>query len=269
VRKVTALDDVIAAGHRLEVDDRFDGPDLDRNLWLPSYLPQWAGRSRSAARFDLVGGRLHLRIDADQPAWAPELDGPMRVSSLQTGVYAGPLGSTIGQHRVHPEAVVVEEQTPLRLHTPRYGAFVLTAAWDPRPDQMVAFWMIGYEDEPQRSGEICICEIFGDEAGPDAALIGMGLHPFGDPELVDDFDKVHVPIDVRDMHEYAAVWTPHDVTFHVDGEPVKHVDQSPGYEMQFMLGIYDFGRQRPRQPSAPFVVDRVRSFAPRPAGHVP
>ncbi len=261
---VATLDDVLAAGYTLVVDDGFDGTDIDARWWLPHYLPQWAGRERSAARYRLVDGRLHLRIDPDQPAWAPELDGQMRVSSLQTGVFAGPLGSTIGQHRVNPNAVVVEEQRPLRLHTPQYGAFVLTASWEPRSDQMVALWMIGYEDEPQRSGEICICEIFGDDVEPDAALIGLGVHPFADPRLVDDFEKVRVPIDVREPHDYAAVWTPDDVTFHVDGEIVKHVDQSPAYPMQFMLGIYDFGRYARDRPSTPFVIDRFRSYAPGP-----
>jgi hypothetical protein len=33
------------------------------------------------------------------------------VSSLQTGVFAGPVGSAIGQHRFHPEAVVRRHST--------------------------------------------------------------------------------------------------------------------------------------------------------------
>ena len=48
---------------------------------------------------ELSGGCLRLLIEADQPAWCPEFDGRVRVSSLQTGVFAGPLGTMIGQHR--------------------------------------------------------------------------------------------------------------------------------------------------------------------------
>jgi hypothetical protein len=44
--------------------------------------------------------------------------------------------------------------------------------------------MIGHEDEPEHSAEICICEIFGrDVAAEGAMVVGMGLHPFGDPRI--------------------------------------------------------------------------------------
>jgi hypothetical protein len=68
----------------------------------------------------------------------------------------------------------------------------------------------------------------------------MGVHPFGDPSLVDDFSREAVPIDAREFHVYAAEWTPNGVAFFVDGELVKTVPQSPAYPMQLMLGIYDF-----------------------------
>jgi len=53
------------------------------------------------------------------------------------------------------------------------------------PRAMVALWMIGLEDEPERSSEICVAEIFGRTVGPDSARIGMGVHPFGDPAIAD------------------------------------------------------------------------------------
>jgi hypothetical protein len=68
----------------------------------------------------LRGGRgcLRLLIEADQEPWSPELDGQVRVSSLQAGVFAGPLGSGIGQHRCfNPAAVVREAQQNVRLYT--------------------------------------------------------------------------------------------------------------------------------------------------------
>jgi hypothetical protein len=181
----------------------------------------------------------------------------VRVSSLQTGLYAGPVGSGIGQQRFHPDAVVREAQENARLYTPQYGRIELRAKALDDPDGMVALWMIGYEDEPERSGEICVCEIFGREVRKDGALVGMGVHPFGDPTLVDDFSKVEVPIDVRDFHEYAAEWTPERVAFFVDGGLVKTVEQSPAYPMQLMLGIYDFGAAERRKE---FVVDSVRGY---------
>ena len=49
------------------------------------------------------------------------------MSSLQTGLFAGPLGSTIGQHRFKREAVVPEEQQNVRLYTPQHGPFEVRA----------------------------------------------------------------------------------------------------------------------------------------------
>ena len=51
----------------------------------------------------------------------------MRVSPLQTGAFAGPLGSEAGQHRFDPAARVREEQEDVRLYTPQYGRIELRA----------------------------------------------------------------------------------------------------------------------------------------------
>lgn len=250
-------------GYGLVVDDCFDGEDLDRSRWLPHHLPQWSSRAASAARYDVTEGLLTLRIDADQPPWCPEFDGETRVSSLQTGVFSGPVGSTIGQHRFSSDAVVREAQPPTRLFTPQHGVFVLRAKGLLDPDSMVALWMVGFEDRPERSAEICICEIFGKDATPDAAAVGMGVHPFGDPAITDAFAAVELPIDVREFHEYAAQWTPERVVFFVDGDPVRTVDQSPGYPMQFMLGIYEFAATAPAEAYPKrFVIDRFQAYAP-------
>ena len=128
-------------------------------------------RERAEARYELVpGGGLRLLIEEDQEPWCPELNGDVRVSSLQTGVYAGALGSTVGQHRLAPGAAVREEQEPLRLYTPLYGGIELRARASDHPDAMVALWMIGYEDEPERSAEICVCEIFGRDVAEEGTV---------------------------------------------------------------------------------------------------
>ena len=249
--------------YELEFDETFTGDELDRSRWLPHYLPHWSSRERSAARYRLGDGVLRLLIEEDQEPWCPELDGELRVSSLQTGLFAGPLGSTVGQHRFHPGAIVREEQENVRLYTPQYGRIELRAKAIDDPRSMVALWLIGYGDEPEQSGEICACEIFGREVEAGSALVGVGIHPFGDPKLVDEFEKVRVAVDVRDFHVYAADWSPDGVTFRVDGEPVKRVAQSPDYPLQLMLDIYEF----PAEPGDPagtypkeFVVDYVRGY---------
>jgi hypothetical protein len=213
----------------------------------------------------VADGCLSLLIEEDQQPWCPELDGEVRVSSLQTALFAGTVGSTVGQHRFNPAAVVTEAQRNVRLYTPQYGKIELRARALDDPRAMVALWLIGYEDKPTRSAEICVCEIFGRDVGKDHAAIGMGVHPFGDQLITDDFASVRVPIDARDFHVYAAEWTPDGVAFFVDGDPVRTVRQSPAYPMQLMLGIYEFPRDDGDPPAVEtypkaFVVDYVRGY---------
>ena len=251
--------------YELEFEDTFDGETLDPGRWLPYYLPQWSSRACAAARYETGGGRLRLLVEADQEPWCPELDGEIRVSSLQTGLFAGPVGSAVGQHRFNPAATVRESQPNVRLYTPRYGRFELRARAPADPDAMVAFWLIGYEDEPERSAEICVCEIFGRDVRDGRASIGMGVHPFGDPLVDDEFSAETLPIDVRQFHLYAAEWTPDGVSFLVDGELVKTVAQSPAYEMQLMLGIYELASPADRAAGTypkVFEVDYVRGYRP-------
>jgi hypothetical protein len=266
------VDPVGKAGYVLEFEDTFDGGILDAGRWLPYHLPQWSSREDAAARYRLGGGVLRLQIEADQQPWCREFDGEVRVSSLQTGVFTGPLGSTIGQHRFRADVVVREAQRNTRLYTPQYGLFELRAKAIDDPRCMVALWMIGYEDEPNRSAEICICEIFGRDVEATRAAIGMGLHPFGDLTIIDEFAPVPVPIDAREFHIYAAEWTPEYVAFFVDHRLVKVVEQAPRYPMQFMLGIYEFpepGQSSPSTRSYPkqFVIDYFRGY--RPGGRQP
>src|SRR5262249_26430975 len=154
-----------------------------------------------------------------------------------------------------------EEKPNVRRSTPLYGRIELRARASDDPNAMVALWMIGYEDEPERSAEICVCEIFGRDVGPDRAVVGIGVHPFGDPTIVDDFSRETLAIDARDWHTYAAEWTPRDVTFEVGGHVIKRVDQAPASPMQLMLSLYDFptagGAQRTPYPKV-FEVDSVR-----------
>jgi hypothetical protein len=258
----------VKSGYELEFEDNFDGDALDGSLWIPYYLPHWSTRERSAARYEVGDGSLKLLIEADQEPWCPELDGDLRVSSLQTGVFAGPVGSTIGQHRFSPKARVREAQRNVCLYTPQYGRFEIRAQAIDDPRSMVALWMIGYGDRPEHSGEICVCEIFGRDVEPNQAKVGMGVHPFGDPELEDEFAAETLDIDAREFHVYAAEWTPERVDFFVDHEPVKRVNQSPGYPLQLMLDIYEFPADPDDRSSSSaypkvFTVDYVRGYRRR------
>jgi len=194
-----------------------------------------------------------------------EFDGWLRVFSLQTGVFAGPVGSSIGQHRFAANLVVREGQDAAALYTPQYGLVECRARAIADPANMVALWLIGFEDQPDRSAEILVFEIFGRDVSPESVGIGMGVHPFGDPLIVDDFEQVTVRIDARAFHDYAVEWTPERVRFFVDEQQVREVAQSPAYPMQLMLNAYEFADGP--EPASPadrypkeFLVDWVRDW---------
>jgi Glycosyl hydrolases family 16 len=252
----------VKPGYELEFEDTFEGGELDSSRWLRHYLPHWSSRERTAARYTVGGGALRLRIDEDTEPWCPEFDGDVRASVLQTGQFSGPLGSPVGQLPFTDGLVVRSEEEDARLYTPHHGYFEIRSRALDDPTNMVALWMMGYNDEPERSGEILIMEIFGRDVGPDHALVGMGVRPFTDPALEDGFAAERLPIDAREFHVYAAEWKSGQVSFFVDDEHVKTLHQAPAYPLQLMLAIYEFrgpgGGPYPKE----FVVDYVRGYRP-------
>ena len=246
-----------------EFIEDFNGPDLDTEIWVPHYLPQWSSRAESAASYTIAGSELRLTIPPEHGLWCPdEHDGPLRVSGIQSGVFSGEVGSTIGQQPFRDGLVVREAQPAQWGWTPEYGLLEVRARMDLSPRSMAAVWMVGLEDEPARSAEICIFEVFGEALkGGTSAAVGMGVHPFRDPAITDEFDAPRVPIDVNERHVYAADWKPGRVDFLIDGERVRTVNQAPDYRMQMMVAVFDFPDKAdtaPRDHVPELAVDWVR-----------
>lgn len=254
------------SGRVPDVDETFSGTALDTDRWWPFYTPHWASRDAAAARLRVGDGGLGLRIDSDTAPWAPNLDGELRVSHVQTGQFSGPVGTAIGQHRFRDDVVVREEQPEHRGWLMRHGVIEVRMAAIRHPDVMVAFWPIGFESAPDDCGELCIAEIFGSDLDDDGGWVGVGVKPQNDPRLREDFEKVRVAGDLTTMHDYAVEWTPDRVRFFIDGRWVKSVVQSIDYPVQFMLDVYEFPRADGSRDTAalPHVlrVERVRSFPP-------
>ena len=78
----------------LIVDERFDGR-RPRPHALVAVLHAALGvaRRRPQPAGSIGDEGLELRIDEDTAPWAPDLDGDIRVSHLQTGQFSGPVGS--------------------------------------------------------------------------------------------------------------------------------------------------------------------------------
>lgn len=231
---------------RTELDERFTGQSPDPLVWFPYYLPHWSSREQSAATYVIRDSELHLLIPTHQQLWCPDLhDEPLRVSGVQTGTFAGPVGSTVGQQPFKEGLTVREEQPTFWGYTPRFGRIEVIMRAELTPRSMFGFWLAGIEDRPERSGEILVAEVFGDTIEDGSAAVGMGIRSFRDPTLTGDFSTPRLEIDVSEPHAYAVVWDPVSVDIVVDGVSVRRIDQSPGYPMQLMIGVFDFPARDP------------------------
>ena len=235
--------------------EHFDGPGLDTDVWFPHYLSHWSSRAHSAASYTVAGSELRLTIPPEHPLWCPDDHEPIRISGIQSGALSG-------QQPFADGLVVREEQPAWWGWTPYYGRLEVRARMELSPRSMASVWMVGLEDEPNRCGEICIFEVFGD--APTA--IGMGIKPIRDPALSWDFDQPRLDIDIATHHVYAADWRPGRVDFFVDGEHVRTVDQAPDYPLQFMVAVFDFPDKAPDRGHVPlFAVDAISHVARSPA----
>jgi hypothetical protein len=227
-------------------EDRFNGPDLDRDVWLPHYLPAWSSREATAASYRVDDQGLILDIPVDHPRWCPDTHpGPLRLSGIQSGSWSGPVGSSYGQQRFTEGLTVREEQERFEGWLPTGGRVEISARMDLSPRSMAALWLAGFEDDDDqlRCGELCVFEIFGNALGPPgdaSADVGVGIKAFRDPALTQDFAAPRLPIDVLEPHLYAVDWDESEATFTVDGVVVRRCPRPPTYPMLLMIAVFDF-----------------------------
>jgi hypothetical protein len=228
------------------VVERFPGTTLDRSIWFPHYLPAWSSRDATRARYRVDDG-LTLEIPNEHPVWCPDLHRPaLRVSGLQSGNWSGPVGSTLGQQRFRADLTVREEQARFEGWLPASGRVAARARMDLSPRSMAALWLAGFEDDPEqlRCGELCVFEVFGRalqvSSSGRSAEVGVGIKPFRDPALTDDFAAPRVDVDVREAHIYAVGWDAAEAVFTVDDAVVRRCARPPTYPMQLMLAVFDF-----------------------------
>ena len=179
------------------------------------------------------------------------------------------MGSRAGQQPLPGGSVVREEQRRLEGFLPRFGELSMRARMTVSPRSMAAWWMVGFEDRPERCAEICVFEVFGDAVEPGrSAAVGMGLHPFRDPRITEDFAAVPLPLDVAETHDYAVRWTPAEAVFSVDGAEVRRCRRPPDYPMQMMVAVFDFPERSDGSDDhliPELVVDRL-SWSPHAGG---
>lgn len=222
---------------------------LDQAVWTDSYLPAWSSRAAAAASYTTGDGGLTLAIPPDQPLWCPDLHPtPLRVSAIHSANRSGPVGSTDAPQPFVAGQVVRQQQPTVVGFAPCYGIIAVTCSAVIGPRSMFSAWMVGLEDRPERSGEICLMEFFGETVKDGVATVGRGLHPFRDPNLVDDFVATPMRLDIGEPHTYQVDWRPGSVSFSIDGHETHASSQSPDYPMMLILGVFDFP-DRPGDPT--------------------
>ena len=248
-----------------EFDERFPGDSLDREVWFPYYLPHWSSRSESAATHVVRDGELHLSIPVDQPVWCADLhEEPLRVSCIQSGSFAGPLGSTVGQLPFRDGLQVREEQPTLRGYLPLYGHVEVRMRGIITARSMVAFWMSGYRGQSRtRRRDLC---------RRDLRRRSPGGHRRRRHRRQED-RRPCAGAGVRRRSASARRGgvshlrrrlAPGALAFTVDGEVVRRLDQAPDYPMQLMIGVFDFPAKAATAdgevPVPELVVSHVRGY---------
>ncbi len=183
------------------------------------------------------------------------------MSCIPSGNRSGPGGSTDGPHPFRDGLVVREEQPTFWGCTPTDGRVEVRMRAAIAPPIDVLLVVSGIEDRPERSGEVCVAEAFGDAVRPGSADVGMGVHRFRDPAPTETFSAETLPIDVAAFHTHAVDWRPGSLAFSVDGDEVRRVGQAPDDPVQLMLGVFDFpAKAAPGDDSAvpELVVSHVR-----------
>src|SRR5215212_9251155 len=156
--------------------DDFDGTGLDLEVWVPHYLPQWSSRALSAATYEVAASELRLTVPLEQGVWCEGVHEPaLRVSGVQSGVFSGEVGSTVGQQSFREGLVVREAQDTRWGWAPEYGVIEIRARMELSPRSMASLWLSGLEQRPEESGEICVFEIFGEALENGHAAVGQGI----------------------------------------------------------------------------------------------
>lgn len=244
-----------------EIDETF-ARGLDPEVWTAAYLPAWSSREAARATYAVTDDGLHLTLPPEHPRWCPDLHEPaLRVSAVQSGTWSGPVGSTRGQQPFRAGLRVAEAQPTVWGFTPRHGRVEVECRAVVGRGSMFSAWMVGLEDVPERSGEICLVEVFGrtiavDAGGTVTAELGSGVHAFRDPVLHEDFTAPRMPLDPSVFHTYAVDWRPGRATFLVDGTPTRVVEQAPDYPVQLVLAVFDFPDESPDPALTPELVVR-------------
>jgi beta-glucanase (GH16 family) len=114
---------------------------------------------------------------------------------------------------------------------------------------MLGIWLVGFEEAPHESGELCLAELFGDRIGPGGSTVRLGVKAHHDPRLRDDVVDLELPLDATEDHTYAAEWDAERARFFVDDVLVREVHQGTSYPLMLLIDLFEFPVGAGRDPS--------------------
>lgn len=252
-------------GYRLIFHDEFDGEELDRSKWIPEYLPSWP-KDRSVCRptYEMKDGILRLTIDKDSKN---EFDKGMYISGFMSA-------SRTGMHHYDPKRKALHDIKTEATQINQYGYYEMRAKMQAGGGVHCAWWLIGFEDNPNQTCEIDIFEILGTDVNriwstvhswKDTTITYHTEHPwFANKKLAEEF------------HVYGFDWTPEGVTVYVDGVQVMTHRAAITYPLVQIISFYDNRAAKGAwtgtyDPSVPypksFDIDYIRMYKKIPEGY--
>lgn len=252
-------------GYRLIFHDEFDGKQLDNSKWIPEYLPSWPkNRSVCTPTYKIENGVIRLYIDKDS---RNEFDPGMYISGIMTA-------SRAGMHHYDPKKKVQHEITTEATQLNQYGYYEMRAKMQKGGGVHCAWWLIGFEDDPEQTCEIDIFEIL----GTDVDRIYSTVHSWKDSTIQYHTESPWFADKKlsEEFHVYGFDWTPQGVTVYVDGIQVMKHAAAIRYPLVQILSFYDNRKAKDAwtgtyDPAIPypksFDIDYVRLYKKIPEGY--
>jgi hypothetical protein len=252
-------------GYRLIFHDEFDGKEIDRTKWIPEYLPSWPkDRTVCTPTYEMKDGVVRLTIDRDSKN---EFDKGMYISGFMSA-------SRTGMHHYDPKKKALHSIKTEATQINQYGYYEMRAKMQVGGGVHCAWWLIGFEDDPNQSCEIDIFEILGTDVDriwstvhswKDSTIQYHTEHPwFANKKLAEEF------------HVYGFDWTPEGVTVYVDGIQVMTHKAAITYPLIQIISFYDNRKAKngwtgTYDPSVPypksFDIDYIRMYKKIPDGY--
>lgn len=251
-------------GYRLIFHDEFDGTEIDRSKWIPEYLPSWPkDRSISVPTYRMNDGVMSLTIDKNS---RNEFDKGMYISGFMSA-------SRTGMHHYDPKRKSLRPIEAEATQLNQYGYYEMRAKMQAGGGVHCAWWLIGFEDDPNQTCEIDIFEIL----GTDVDRIWSTVHSWKDSTI--QYHTEHPWFAnkrlAKEFHVYGFDWTPEGVTVYVDGIQVMKHRAAITYPLVQIVSLYDNRKARngwtgTYDPSVPypktFDIDYIRLYKKIPEG---